>query len=190
MTEKDYQAVLHNMKDVGLDLTKERLQINIPDAESVLRLFLSKRMGSRFVWLPEYDRVVEWMSDSQGKGLFLKGNVGRGKTEIGRNTIPLIINYYYRKIVKPYDAVDLSAKKGEFLDGSFPLCIDDIGTEDVKSREVFKLLADQMEKRSRFLIVTTNLTSDEILHTYGERVLNRLKGNTTSISFNGESMRG
>ena len=191
MNRNDYKQMASQMKVFGLDLTTERLQINIPDAENVLRLGLSERMGSNFVWLPEYTKVVEWMKDNNGRGLLLKGNVGRGKTEIGRNIMPAVINHHYRRIVNCYDAVELSARKSEFLNNNWPLCIDDLGTEkDAKSRDVFERLADQMEKRDRFLRVTTNLSGEDIRRIYGDRVFDRLKGNTTSITFKGDSMRG
>ena len=191
MNRNDYKQMASQMKVFGLDLTTERMQINIPDAENVLRLMLAERMGNNFVWLPEYSKVAEWMTDNSGRGLLVKGNVGRGKTEIGRNILPAVINHYYRRIVNCYDAVDLSARKNEFLDNCWPMCIDDLGTEkDAKSRDVFERLADQMEKRSRFLIVTTNLTTGEIRERYGDRVFDRLKGNTTCIVFKGDSMRG
>lgn len=191
MNRNDYKQMASQMKVFGLDLTTERLQINIPDAESVLRLGLAERMGNNFVWLPEYTKVVEWMKDNNGRGLLLKGNVGRGKTEIGRNILPAVINHHYRRIVNCYDAVELSARKSEFLNNNWPLCIDDLGTEkDAKSRDVFERLADQMEKRDRFLIVTTNLSGEDIRRIYGDRVFDRLKGNTTSITFKGDSMRG
>ena len=191
MNRNDYKQMASQMKVFGLDLTTERLQINIPDAENVLRLGLSERMGSNFVWLPEYTKVVEWMKDNNGRGLLLKGNVGRGKTEIGRNIMPAVINHHYRRIVNCYEAVELSARKSEFLNNNWPLCIDDLGTEkDAKSRDVFERLADQMEKRDRFLIVTTNLSGEDIRRIYGDRVFDRLKGNTTSITFKGDSMRG
>jgi DNA replication protein DnaC len=191
MNRNDYKQMASQMKVFGLDLTTERLQISIPDAENVLRLLLAERMGNNFKWLPEYSKVAEWMTDNNGRGLLLMGNVGRGKTEIGRNIMPAVINHHYRRIVNCYDAVDLSARKSEFLDNCWPLCIDDLGTErDTKSRDVFERLADQMEKRARFLIVTTNLSAEDIRHIYGDRVFDRLKGNTTCIVFKGDSMRG
>lgn len=191
MNRNDYKQMASQMKVFGLDLTIERLQISIPDAENVLRQMLAERMGNNFVWLPEYSKVAEWMTDNSGRGLLLKGNVGRGKTEIGRNILPAVINYHYRRIVNCYDAVDLSARKNEFLDNCWPMCIDDLGTEkDAKSRDVFERLADQMEKRGRFLIVTTNLTGEDIRRIYGDRVFDRMKGNMKSITFKGDSMRG
>lgn len=191
MNRNDYKQMASQMKVFGLDLTTERLQISIPDAENVLRLLLAERMGNNFKWLPEYSKVAEWMTDNNGRGLLLMGNVGRGKTEIGRNIMPAVINHHYRRIVNCYDAVDLSARKSEFLDNCWPLCIDDLGTEkDTKSRDVFERLADQMEKRGRFLIVTTNLSAEDIRRIYGDRVFDRLKGNTTCIVFKGDSMRG
>ena len=191
MNGNDYKQMASQMKVFGLDLTTERLQISIPDAENVLRLLLAERMGNNFKWLPEYSKVAEWMTDNNGRGLLLMGNVGRGKTEIGRNIMPAVINHHYRRIVNCYDAVDLSARKSEFLDNCWPLCIDDLGTEkDARSRDVFERLADQMEKRGRFLIVTTNLSAEDIRRIYGDRVFDRLKGNTTCIVFKGDSMRG
>lgn len=191
MNRNDYKQMASQMKVFGLDLTTERLQISVPDAENVLRLLLAERMGNNFKWLPEYSKVAEWMTDNNGRGLLLMGNVGRGKTEIGRNIMPAVINHHYRRIVNCYDAVDLSARKSEFLDNCWPLCIDDLGTEkDTKSRDVFERLADQMEKRGRFLIVTTNLSAEDIRRIYGDRVFDRLKGNTTCIVFKGDSMRG
>ncbi len=191
MNGNDYKQTASQMKVFGLDLTTERMQINIPDAENVLRLLLAERMGDRFSWLPEYSKVAMWMADNAGRGLLLMGNIGRGKTEIGRNILPAVISHYYRRIVNCYDAVELSARKHEFLDNCWPLCIDDLGTEkDVRSRDVFERLVDQMEKRGRFLIVTTNLSGEDIKRIYGDRVFDRLKGNTTCIIFKGESMRG
>ena len=191
MNRNDYKQMASQMKVFGLDLTTERLQISVPDAENVLRLLLAERMGNNFKWLPEYSKVAEWMTDNNGRGLLLMGNVGRGKTEIGRNIMPAVINHHYRRIVNCYDAVDLSARKSEFLDNCWPLCIDDLGTEkDARSRDVFERLADQMEKRGRFLIVTTNLSAEDIRRIYGDRVFDRLKGNTTCIVFKGDSMRG
>ena len=35
--------------------------------------------ASSFQWLPEYDEIADWMSDTQGKGLLLMGSCGRGK---------------------------------------------------------------------------------------------------------------
>ena len=191
MNGTEYREIASQMKDFGLDLNIERLQVRIPDAENVLRLLMAERLGSNFVWLPEYSGVAKWMADNAGRGLLLMGNVGRGKTEIGRNILPAVINHYCRRIVNCYDAVDMSAKKSEFIDNCWPLCIDDLGTEkDTKSRDVFERLADQMEKRGRFLIVTTNLSGEDIRRIYGDRVFDRLKGNTTCIIFKGDSMRG
>ncbi len=151
MDGNDYRTIAKSMKDFGLNLTTERLQVRIPDAENVLRLLLAERMGNNFKWLPEYSKVAAWMNDNGGRGLLLMGNVGRGKTEIGRNIMPAIISHYCRRIVNCYDAVELSARKSEYLDKCWPLCIDDLGTEkDAKSRDVFERLADQMEKKRPF----------------------------------------
>lgn len=194
MYRNDFKELANRLKLDGIDLTIERLQIEVPDAENLLRLLLAERIGGDVVWLSEYSKVAEWMTNNNGRGLLLMGNVGRGKTEIGRNIMPYII-YHFAKIrgliLNCYDAVELGARCKEFIDNDRPLCIDDLGTEkDAKSRDVFERLADQMEKRGRFLIVTTNLSAEDIRRIYGDRVFDRLKGNTTCIVFKGDSMRG
>ena len=43
--------------------------------EEVLRFALGD-----YTWLPEYDQIIDWMSDNKGKGLILIGKKGLGKT--------------------------------------------------------------------------------------------------------------
>jgi DNA replication protein DnaC len=78
--------------------------------------------------LPEYDSVIEWLSDTEGKGLFMIGNCGRGKSIILTGVIPLIFNARIGKILKPIPARKLhtvTEYKTPFI------VIDDIGTEEI-----------------------------------------------------------
>ena len=36
-----------------------------------------------FEWLEQYDEVAQWMSNTEGRGLFLRGGCGVGKTADG-----------------------------------------------------------------------------------------------------------
>ena len=195
MNRNDYKQMASQMKVFGLDLTTERLQINIPDAENVLRLGLSERMGSNFVWLPEYTKVVEWMKDNNGRGLLLKGNVGRGKTEIGRNIMPAVINHHYRRIVNCYDAVELSARKSEFLNNNWPLCIDDLGTESMNSMkfsELFNIINTRLLNQNSHCtktIISTNLSLQNLFNSYDERIVSRFVGNYNICRFFGDDIR-
>ena len=58
----------------------------------------------KYQHLAEYDTVVRWLSDTKGKGLFLIGNCGRGKSIIVTGVLPLIFNAKKGKILKPITA--------------------------------------------------------------------------------------
>ena len=74
------------------------------------------------------------------------------------------------------------------------VCIDDIGTEGEyvkygEHRVPFAELVDLAEKKGTLLILTTNLTVDELRVKYGERVVDRLRAITNVIYFKGCSLR-
>ena len=83
---------------------------------------------TKYKHLPEYDEVIKWLSDTEGKGLFLIGNCGRGKSVIITGIIPLIFNAKIGKILKPIPARKLhtiTEYKSPFI------VVDDIGTEEI-----------------------------------------------------------
>jgi len=72
--------------------------------------------------------------------------------------------------------------------------IDDIGTEEIRieygnKRELFFEIVDNAEKNSNLLIITTNLTGEEIKQRYGLRVYERLLSITKRIIIKGKSER-
>jgi len=72
--------------------------------------------------------------------------------------------------------------------------VDDIGTENLsikygEKRLAFAELADEAEKKGKLLILTTNLTIDELKEKYGERTIDRLRAITKTILFSGASLR-
>ena len=74
------------------------------------------------------------------------------------------------------------------------VCIDDIGTEGEyvkygEHRVPFAELVDLAEKKGTLLILTTNLTVDELRVKYGERVVDRLRAITNVVYFKGSSLR-
>lgn len=71
---------------------------------------------------------------------------------------------------------------------------DDIGTENLsvkygEKRLSFAELADEAEKKGKLLILTTNLSIDELREKYGERTIDRLRAITRTVLFSGESLR-
>ena len=76
-----------------------------------------------------------------------------------------------------------------------PIIIDDIGAESMAGNYGEKIdlvseIIDKCEKYKRLVILTTNLSPNEITERYGHRTYDRLKGITRSIKFNGDSLRG
>jgi DNA replication protein DnaC len=71
------------------------------------------------------------------------------------------------------------------------LIIDDLGTEqlsDFTKMEMFNLLNTKLLKQKKML-VSTNLTLENLLNTYSERITSRLLGNFTACKFFGDDIR-
>lgn len=185
----DSKAFIANLK------SKEdnRIHVHIPEARQCLEGYLQHELGNELQWLPEYDKIVEWLTDNKGKGLLCMGNNGRGKTLLCSKAIPAILNFFMRKIVFLCDAVSMGSNI-QSLHDYFILSIDDIGTETVTSTYGNKLfllsdIADEAEKKGKMLLLTTNLSSKDLTTKYGERTIDRLRGLCKVVVFQGKSMR-
>lgn len=175
--------------------------ITLQDAKAVLERGLKYFIGDNYQWLPEYDKVVDWLTDNDNRGLLVFGSNGRGKSVICTKIIPVIFKFYLKLEYFYFDASDLSACNKNDIDhynihySNSPIIIDDIGVESITGNYGEKIdlvseIIDRCEKRSRLIILTTNLTPTEITERYGLRTFDRLRGLTRSIKFNGESLRG
>lgn len=189
----DFQKVAEDIKRTGLYLLPDRVSISIPDAEAVLKRGLAFFVGEGYKWLPEYEKVGKWLENNENRGLLCLGNCGRGKTVICCKIIPLLLSHYCRKIAEVVDAQQMNADVDR-IKRSHIICIDDIGTEgeSVKygeRRMAFSEIVDEAEKKGKLLIITTNLSIDELTAKYGIRTIDRLKAITTPVLFKGESMR-
>lgn len=168
--------------------------------------FLLLYEKKELVWLPEYDQVVDWLSDTQGKGLFLYGDCGLGKTLLASQAIPMLFKMYFDEKLDFFPATKLChtyekpwADTRYWIDyflrsGKLNLIIDDVGTEFQLNdygtkREPFAELMDEAQRRKSLLIITSNLTIDQIESRYGTRTLDRIKQTTRRIKFSGNSLR-
>ncbi len=142
----------------------------------------------------EYDKVAEWLEDTKGKGLFLYGKCGTGKTMLARKIIPSIFKEK-NKWFNIYEAYEMKDKFKEILALScHNFVLDDIGVEGTlndfnKEEKFLPKIMDSVEKNGKLIIITTNLDGDDFLEKYGERTWERLKATTKPILFNFESMR-
>lgn len=184
------------MTHTGLDIccTAERFILN--DAKNI---FLNtarevcKQRNCEFIYRSCYDSIVRWLADSGRKGLLLYGNCGTGKTMIARNILPLIFLEHHNKVMHVYDAIELTQVTDEVKMYRLKV-IDDLGTESNakvygQERFAFDEVIDDCEKNGKLLIVTTNLTAEQLKDKYGTRVYDRIIGNMSRVLFQGESFR-
>lgn len=193
---EDLSAILSDMKLHGMRVPDEKISISIDNAKEILtnalRYFISLE-NRESVWLPEYEEVADWLNDNQGRGLFLYGNCGRGKTVLARYVIPAILLKYDRKVVNCFDAQEMNTNLDEVLKKKI-VCIDDIGTEEISvsygnKRLAFLEVVDAAEKHGKLLIITSNLNQEQLVQKYGDRTMDRIISTTKRVLFKGKSLR-
>lgn len=192
----NFEQTLREMQQHRMKTPNEGFRINIGEAKNVLhealRYFLALE-GRSLQWLPEYDHVADWLADNGGRGLFLYGNCGRGKSLLVRYALPAILLQQCRKVVAVYDIQEMNADPDGVMKKSL-IALDDIGTEEPinhygNRRLAFAEIVDVAEKQSKLLLVSSNLNEVQLRQTYGDRTLDRIRATTERILFRGESMR-
>ena len=193
-----FKKLVSQMRDTGYPQEIDRVQINIPNAEKRLRgglqYVVNMKSGCDAEWNERnYRPIVDWMTDNKGKGLLMFGGCGLGKSVIGMYILPLLIKDVPKKVVIIFSAQELNNKIDEILKFHI-IYIDDIGTEDNlnsygNKRMPFAELCDAAEKKGKLLILTTNLSIDELTQRYGDRVVDRLIATTKAVPFTGDSLR-
>jgi hypothetical protein len=161
------------------------------------------------VWQRDYIQAVCWnmakdekfetkLNFSFAKGLLIKGESGLGKTEIIRavadNPVMPI------KIISILDIADMVMANG-FCEVNMNdrILIDDVGTEPEVINHFgtrinwFKDFIEKyyLQANGNFskLLITTNLTGDEIERRYGSRVRSRMREMFNVITLNGQDLR-
>lgn len=193
-----FRNLVSQMRDTGYPQEIDRVQISIPNAEKRLRgglqYVVNMKSGCNAEWNERnYRPIVDWMTDNKGKGLLMFGGCGLGKSVIGMYILPLLIKDVHKKVVNIFSAQELKQKIDEILKLHI-IYIDDIGTEDNlnsygNKRMPFAELCDAAEKKGKLLILTTNLSIDELTQRYGDRVVDRLIATTKAVPFTGDSLR-
>lgn len=193
---KCFRDIADEMRRHEMNLPSPRVEIRIPEAEDVLRqalAFFLEQNGHTLQWLPEYAEVGRWLAGNEGRGLFLFGSCGRGKSMLCRYVLPAILFGYYRRVVSVFDTVEMNSRIDYVLSRHI-ISLDDIGTEEVSyqygnKRLAFAEIMDAAEKHNKLLIISTNLSVEEIRSRYGERVLDRIRSTTRRVLFEGKSLR-
>lgn len=193
---KTFDAIFTDMARHGMKLPTEKVYFNIPDARNILQAGMQYFIGlekKKAIWLPAYEQVAEWLLNNEGKGLFLFGTCGQGKSILCRYVLPAILLKYAGKVVSVFDIQDMNRDVDQVLSKHI-ISLDDIGTEELsikygERRMAFAEIMDAAEKHGKLVIVSTNLNEAELRERYGDRVLDRIKSVTTRVKFVGESLR-
>ena len=186
--------IINNLKDFGFQVP-QRVFFKVPNARKRLAGGLQywlKQEGIQPQWLPEYEQVAEWLADNKGKGLLLAGSCGRGKTLIATRILPIFF-YELGRCYDIYNSYDLNIKQKEVF-FSHLLCIDDLGIENEsvqygERKNVFVELMDLVEKKGKLIVVTTNLSQNDIEEKYGTRTVDRFFSCCQIVNFTGQSLR-
>lgn len=157
--------------------------------------------------LPEYDEIIEWMTDTDDKGLMLAGDCGRGKSIILNYVLPVLFRLKSR-ILLPVHAQDICKELpnqqsyygqrpqtylDRLLNSPFP-SIDELGVESMmndygEKSEGFNMILNAAERYHRPVFITTNLDEEHLLNRYGDRTADRLTHLCRTVHFVGESLR-
>lgn len=192
-----------NDEDFGRELIKQVFWRNDPDITP-----------ESFVWLPEYEKVLQWMMNTRGKGLLLMGNNGTGKSIILKWLIPVLMKMI-EKVGTPVSCYDLHkiydsnrVQGPKTLDDKemtyFDRCrqwryilLDEVGVESSilvsgsynNTFNPVEVLINIAEDENKALFATTNLDDDKIEKRYGVRSFDRLIKKTVIIKFESNSQR-
>lgn len=192
---KYWQDEVLRLQSLGYQLPSKGIRIQIPNARVRLQTcyeYLLSVVDEEFKWTPELDEIAEWLTDNHYKGLLLHGNLGCGKTFFVRYVLPLLLQGT-GKIASYFDVTQAIKDTDAVLKQSV-IILDDVGTEQRRvdygtERDTVNEVIDAAEKYGKMLIITTNLTKDEIKVKYGDRTLDRLLKLTKRINYKGKSFR-
>lgn len=174
----------------------ESLEVSNPENYDFEEVPLNNDLVKQFKIIKNY---AENFPNTQINNLILSGSVGTGKTTLAKCILSKVknndniavfltateLNNIFLKIHT--GKVDRSLAL-EVLLGADLLIIDDLGTEtmlkNVTVEYLLSLISERLDKKKPF-IITTNLTSKELLERYNERFLSRLsdKSQTLFIPF-------
>lgn len=144
--------------------------------------------------------------DKKEKSMLISGNTGVGKTHLlccmanslmSRGcTVQFLTAFSLNSIMLKYHTAPIAEKDAllsPLLDTD-ALFIDDLGAETLLNNvtiEYLYLIINERQLKHKYIFISSNLNSDEILQRYGARIHSRLLGKSTSffIPMIGEDLR-
>ena len=192
----DFETGLNNLRAHGFKVY-HKPAFKLPNAKETLHEIMRQFIeieGKAFEWIPEYDKVSDWLSDNQGTGLILAGSNGRGKSILGLKAFPYVFLNFFGKNVSTLHATQINENLTA-LNAKDIIYVDDIGRENVEvknfgnSTTPFLDLLDLAEKRNKLLILSTNANREQLEARYDVRTMERLQALCRVVVFSGKSLR-
>lgn len=149
--------------------------------------------------LSKVTAYIKGFADTNENLLFM-GNSGTGKTFLTNCIAKELIERGFLVIYRTSDDIIKNLKEIKFNNNADMedllvncdlLIIDDLGTEqisDFSKTELFNLLNKKLLTHKK-MIISTNLSLEDILKTYSERISSRLLGDFSVSKFYGEDIR-
>lgn len=195
--EKRIDDIIKSFSDIGIQLQRVPKSFSFGTKDECRELFYSALVTvdksiKEVVPIPEHESIIDWMTDTQGKGLFFAGVCGRGKTSILTGVVPLLFKMSFDKLLIPMQSRELADRKQLFCQWAY--CIDDVGAESIKNDygEKSEPFADIMNDAEQFLkpvFASTNLIGKEVIQRYGKRTMDRIIRLCKIVKFEGNSFR-
>lgn len=183
-----------------------RLPVNYRDFDDVVNRLIAwekidvQRWNREFLkdrnTLTNIEKAANWICSSASRTLLISGPTGNGKSTL----LKAIHRLFWENgsvYVHAQDIFDVMRETdGQLKHHNAPLlCIDELGNEPIKymkyGEEGFplkKLLFHRLENKKTMVIVT-NLEPEDLVKLYGERVYDRLLGNSEVILIDAPSYR-
>lgn len=208
----DIQSIIAKMKSAGHDPVRSRRAFSWGDRNTCKRLFVEifktvDKTAINFEFLPEYEAIIDWMTNTRGMGLLLTGDCGRGKSTILTGVIPVLLYQATGLVVLPIHSEQFEQtcaaswpnagkdpRNIDYLCNTYFPIIDEIGIEPLindygEKYEGFNRVLNIAEQKLKPVFVSTNLTPEKILSRYDVRTIDRLVRLSKMIKFEGKSYR-
>lgn len=181
------------MSQQGMPLPQDKVFINCKIDKKIMQEYISHFIGRQAEWISAYDEVLKWLNGNEGKGLFMFGDLGLGKTILAKYVIPALILSKHNKVVRYFDMNHANKHLDDVLRCKI-IALDDVGTEEEavsfgNRRTAFAEVMDAAEKESKLVIISTNLNAQMLREKYGDRVMDRILSTTRRVLFEGKSFR-
>lgn len=194
----EIKSIIQELSHHGIQAARTNTGLSFGTIEECRLMFQQAFMEAdsritNYQHLPEYDQVIDWMANNQGKGLLLAGSCGRGKSIILMGVLPILMNRKFNKILTTYHADQIPAQVDQ-IKRKWAIAIDEVGHEphvnDYGVRiEGFNTIMNEAERRAALLFLSTNLNAQQITDRYGVRTTDRMLGLCRVVRFTGLSLR-